>query len=124
MSLKISQETSLSLAATWSQSHEKILDLGFTPIDDATLQLVPYCYMFKMPHFEDQNVIFYIFKNPCCHQSFQQKLLDGHSCSVASMGAHVYIFCLQRELSALYRPLLRKNHCPVVRPTMLLYAMA
>ena len=81
-----------SLASTWGQSHENILDLGFTPIDDATLQLVPYCYMFKMPHFEEQNVIFYIFKNPCCHQSFQQKLLDGHSCSSASMGERMFTF--------------------------------
>ena len=47
-------------------------------IDDATLQLVPCCYRFKMPRFEEQNVNIYILKSLCRHRSFQQKLLDGH----------------------------------------------
>ena len=50
-------------------------------IDDATLQLVPCCYRIKMPCFEEQNINIYIFKSPCRHQSFQQKMLDGHCCS-------------------------------------------
>ena len=54
-------------------------------IDDATLQLVPCCYRFKMPRFEEQNVNIYILKSPCGHQSFQQKSLDGHSSSAVSI---------------------------------------
>ena len=34
-------------------------------VDDATLQLVPCCYRFKMPRFEEQNVNIYIFKSLC-----------------------------------------------------------
>ena len=55
------------------------------PIDDATLQLVPCYYRFKLPRFEEQNVNIYLFKSLCRHQSFQQKSLDGHSCSAVSI---------------------------------------
>ena len=51
----------------------------------ATLQLVPCCYRFKMPRFQEQNVNIYIFKSLYRHQSFQQKSPDGHSCSAASI---------------------------------------
>ena len=54
-------------------------------IDDATLQLAPRCYRFKMPRFEEQNVDIYIFKSLYSLQSFKLKLLDGHSCSEVSI---------------------------------------
>ena len=54
-------------------------------IDDATLQLVPCCYRFKMTRFEEQKVYIYTFKSPYRLQPFQQKSLDGHSCCAASI---------------------------------------
>ena len=54
-------------------------------IDDATTQLVPRCYRFKMPCFEEQDVNIYIFKSLYRQQSFEQKSLAGHSCNAASI---------------------------------------
>ena len=64
-------------------------------IDDGTLQLVPCCYRFKIPRFEEQNINIYIFKSLCCHQSFPQKSLDGNS------GSAAFIVCVVEQLASI-----------------------
>ena len=64
---------------------------------DATLQLVPCFYRFKMPRVEEQNINIYIFKSLCRHQCFKQKSLDGRSCGAASFGP--FMFALSTILS-------------------------
>ena len=53
--------------------------------EDANLQPVPCFYRFKIPRVEEQNINIYIFKSLCRHQCFQQKSLQGQSCSAASI---------------------------------------